>query len=129
MAVFITMGVRPSLSQSDRSRAIGMLEAGQSSRSVARQFGVHHSTIIRLKDRFLTTGSVQDRPRCGRPRKTTSGQDRLLKNLTLRNRTITARALQTDLHRAAGIRVSDQTIRNRLRAVNLRSRKAAVRIR
>ncbi|KAK3106242.1 hypothetical protein FSP39_015872 [Pinctada imbricata] len=119
------MGVRPSLST---ARAIGMLETGQSSRSVDRQFGVHHSTIVQLKDRFPTTALVQDRPRCGRPRKRASVQDRLVKHLTLWNRKITARTLQTNLQRATGIRVSDQTIRNRLRAENLRSRKAAFRI-
>ena len=121
------MGRRPSLSPNDRAMAVGMLDAGQSARDVARRFGVSHSTILRLNERFQTTRSVKDRPRSGRPKKTTLAQDRYLRNLTLRTRVITARSLQGCFQRATGIRVSDQTVRNRLRAANLRSYRPALR--
>ena len=113
------MGRRPSLSPNDRTMAVGMLEAGQSARDVARRFGVSHSTILRLNERFQTTRSVKDMPGSGRPKKTTLAQDRYLRNLTLRTRVITARSLQGRFQRATVIRVSDQTVRNRLRAANI----------
>ena len=93
----------------NRSQTLGMLRAGQSTRQVAAVFGVAQSTISRLLQRFNATNSVDDR------RATTRHQDNRLRNLTPRNRRITA-PLQGELRTATGVNVSDQTIRNRLRA-------------
>ena len=43
-AIELNMGRRPSLSTNDRSQAVGMHRAGQSSRQVAAVFGVAQST-------------------------------------------------------------------------------------
>ena len=61
------------------------------------------------------------------PRSTTNREDRYITNTALRQRTTTARRLRDNLRTATGTRVSDQTIRNRLRANNLRCRRQAVR--
>ena len=50
----------PRLSQPERDRAIGMLQAGRDRRAVARLLGVHHSTVVRLEQRYNTT-AAQDR--------------------------------------------------------------------
>ena len=42
------MGRRRSLTLDQRNRVQGMLEAGMSVTAVARQIGVHHSTVSRL---------------------------------------------------------------------------------
>jgi len=54
-----------------------MLEAGVNQAVVAREFGVHRSTISRLQSKFRKTNTVADRPRAGRPRVNhlTSGPD------------------------------------------------------
>ena len=83
--------------------------------------------MSRLMIRFNATNYVKDRRRSGRPKATTHRQDNLIRTLTLSNRTITARALQGQLRRAAGVTVSDQTIRNRLHAAGLRARRPVVR--
>ena len=75
----------------------------------------------------LATNSVRNRPRSGRPRSTTNREDGYITNMALRQRTTTARRLRDNLRTATGTRVSDQTIRNRLRANNLRCRRQAVR--
>ena len=49
------MGRRPSLSTNERSQAVGMLRAGQSSQQVAAVFEVAQSTISRLLQRFNAT--------------------------------------------------------------------------
>jgi len=49
-----------------RARAVGMLEAGVNQAVVAREFGVHKSTISRLQSKFRETNTVADRPRAGR---------------------------------------------------------------
>ena len=70
----------------------------------------------------------KDRRRSGRPKATTHRQDYLIQTLTHTNRTITAQALQGQLRTAAGVIVTNQTIRNRLHATGLRARRPVVRI-
>ena len=64
------------LSNQQRARAVGMLEDGVNQAVVAREFGVHRSTIGLLQSKFRETNTVADRPRAGRPRVTTLRQDR-----------------------------------------------------
>ena len=47
--------------------------------AVARHFGVSRSTISRLQDRLVTTGSVVDRRRSGRPLVTIAAEDRRIR--------------------------------------------------
>ena len=67
----------PRLSNLDRARAIGQLEAGVKQSVVAARFGVGQSTISKLKTKFRNTGDVKDRPKSGRPRITTHRVDRM----------------------------------------------------
>ena len=46
------------LSDEERARALGCIEAGIHPQDVASQFNVHHSTIIRLRDHHRATGAV-----------------------------------------------------------------------
>ncbi|KAK7508607.1 hypothetical protein BaRGS_00000173 [Batillaria attramentaria] len=66
----------PRLSAIERQQAIGRLNAGQSVADVARALQVHSVTIHRLARRYQATGSVDDRPRAGRPRILTPRQQR-----------------------------------------------------
>ena len=68
----------PGMMFEQRERAIGMLTAGMSARDAARHFQRYKSIISRLLNRFKQTGNVADRPRSGRPRKTTLREDRFL---------------------------------------------------
>lgn len=121
------MPPRRKLSDTNRGRALAWIENGLSIREVARRLAVSHSVIQRLQERTQATGHVAERPRSGRPRATTRRQDRFIVTQALRERTATANSLRGQLRHAANVNVSDQTIRNRLRAANLRSRAPAVR--
>ena len=122
------MGRRWSLSNNDRNKALGMLQTGLSCRNVAGTFGVAPSTISRLFNRFNATNSVCDSARSGRPRVTTQSQDKFIRTLSLGNRTLNARTLTHELRTAAGVNVSDQTIRNHLYSRKLGPRCPVVRI-
>ena len=113
--------------EEDRVRAIAWLQGGNTQRNVTVRLGVSQSVVGRLWQRFQATNSVRNRPRSGRPRSTTNREDCYITNMALHQRTTTARRLRDNLRTATGTRVSDQTIRNRLRANNLRCRRQAVR--
>lgn len=114
----------PRLDAVTRNIAIGRLEAGESQSYVARLLHVNQSTISRLVARYNQTATTNDRPRTGRPRVTTPGQDRYIRVLHLRDRTITA---ESTAARVPGLRrISGQTVRNRLREVGLRARRPYV---
>ena len=120
------MGRRPSMTLNERLIAIDMLKCGSSVNHVASHFQVHERTIYRLQSRYRQTNSVKDRPRSGRPKKTTQREDRYLVTSSRRNRIFTSTALANRLHAATGKRVSFGTVRNRLRAAALRGRRPLV---
>jgi hypothetical protein len=64
---------------------------------VADHFRVNHSIIVRLMQRFRLTGNVTDRPRAGRPRKTTPREDRVISRRTRQRPFSTAGALHGNL--------------------------------
>ena len=115
----------PRLSLQDRARAIGQLEAGVPAFRVAALFGVCPGTISKLRTKFRATGEVKDRPKSGRPKKTTPQEDRLFTLAALRNRRLTATDLQGRFTQQYQRRLSLQTVRNRLHKASLHARKAA----
>ncbi|GFV25786.1 transposable element Tcb2 transposase [Trichonephila clavipes] len=97
-----------------------------SSRGVADAVGVARSVVARLWNRFQETGNVRCRPGAGRPRATTSTDDRYIQLTARRNRTENATQLQRQLLLATGRRVSSQTARNRLHEGGLYARRPMV---
>ena len=116
----------PRLRAEERSEAIGMLRARISVSQIANHFRVIPKTIYRLKARFQATGSVKDRPRSGRPRVTTIGEDRHIRTTHLRNRFQSASDTSRQFRQARP--VSRWTISRRLRAAGIRARLPAQRI-
>ena len=104
-----------------RERAIGMLTACMSARDVARHFKSHESTKSRLLNIFQQAGNVADRPRSGRPRKSTPREDRFLTTSSRRNRFLSSGKLDRLLRNATATRVCDRTVRNKLHATRLKA--------
>ena len=73
--------------------------------------------------RLRQTGSTKDRPRSGRPRETSQRQDRWIRLLHLRNRTITAEITTRRTPGCHNNRISGQTVRRRLKASELHPRR------
>lgn len=113
---------RRKLTIAERWQAIGMLNSGLSRRQIAGNFGVHHSIICRLVTRFQQTGSVDERPRSGRPKKTTAREDRYLAREARMNCFLTADKLRRRWLPAGG-RVCTRTVINRLHSNRLRARR------
>ena len=117
------MDKRIHLSINQMWRAIGRIEGGHTQRQVANWLKVSPSVISRLWKRFETTGDVAEGHKTGRPRITTSNQDRFMKILARRDKKIAARRVVCELQTATGVRISAQTVRNRLHSVGLYARR------
>ena len=101
------------------ARIISLLEEGYSMRYVAQRVGVSVSVANRAWSRYQETGQYARRQGSGRHRVTTARQDREIVRRVLEQRTITARCVRSEvdgLHR-----ISEETIRRRLREAGLRS--------
>ncbi|GFV82000.1 HTH_Tnp_Tc3_2 domain-containing protein [Trichonephila clavipes] len=120
------MSQQRDLPESMAWRVIDRLESGQTQRSVADAVGVARSVVARLWNRFQETGNVRRLPGTGRPRATTSTDDRYIQLTARRNRTENATHLQRQLLLATGRRVSSQTVRNRLHEGGLYARRPMV---
>ena len=113
----------PRLNPDERNQAVGALRAGFSTRQVANRLNCHHSTIVRLNQRFVATNSVADRPRSGPPRVTTTQKDRFINLEHLRDRFRTATRTATETPGRHRPRVSAQTVRRGLRENHLKNRR------
>ena len=114
------------LTQNEGLRALGMLQVGTTQTVVARTMNVSQSVISRLWSRYRATHSVNDRRRSGRPMATTHAQDRFIRTLALRNHVKTANQIRARLQADTGVRVSAQTIRNRLHRGHFHTRRPRV---
>lgn len=103
-----------------------MIQANVSVSIIARQFRCHVRTIERLRTRFRQTGTTKDRQRAGRPRETTPRQDGYIRTSHLRNHFLPATVTARTTPGRHNARISDQTVRNRLREHGLRSRRPYV---
>jgi transposase len=108
----------PRLNEAQCNNAIGRLEAGESKTAVARIFNMFQSTISRLWDRYQKNGLTRDLPKSGRP-KVTTAQDRYIRLRLLCERFTTATFTASTIPRVR--RISDQTVRNRLRDAGIRA--------
>ena len=112
---------RRKVPQNLRWQIIGMRNAGLSCREIARQIDRHHSVVTRLVQKFQATNDVRDRPRTGRPRKTTRREDASLLRLVRRNPFMNSTILRSQW--LPGRAISTRTIRNRLKTAGYRARR------
>ncbi len=81
------------LSYVNRGIAIGLIKAGYTYSRIAIELGCDRTTVSRTHDRYLETGDVKDRPRTGRPKKTTNVDDGVMRASATRKPTITGKLL------------------------------------
>ncbi|KAJ4427949.1 hypothetical protein ANN_23961, partial [Periplaneta americana] len=85
---------RNTLTMADRIKIITLMEQNMRQVDVANILHVNQSIVSRLWRKFQETQSIADRPREGRPRKTTPGQDRYVRLSARRNPIASATTLR-----------------------------------
>ena len=90
-------------------------------RQIGRQLGRNISIISRLLNKYRATNDVKDRPRPGRPYKTTIIEDRALLRLVRHHSWDSSTSLKQQL--LPGRDISYRTVRNWLKAAGYRARR------
>lgn len=95
------------LSFVQKSLIVDRLSLNHSQASVAAEFRVHPATISRIWKRYQTTGSIENKPRSGRPNKLTETEKHHVIITAKRNRKITWNSLM----KVVPTKISRQTLR------------------
>lgn len=113
------MGKVREISAEKRSAIVVLHNEGKSERAIASQLKISrccvHSTIARCKE----TGSHQNRPRSGRPKATTSSEDKFIVVTSKLNKRLKAPEIRAELDKSRSKSVSVTTIKRRLRDAKL----------
>ena len=108
--------------QSDKGAIVALSEEGLSLRTIAKRTGYDHSTVKYFLRRYKKSKSFDSKPRSGRPRATTSAQDKVLEKLSLADRQKSASQLNGEWRKKCRVVVSRQLVNLRLLAANLPAR-------
>ena len=109
----------------DRVRLHTLSEEGMSVNELSQRFNVDRRTVQRFLRKVEEHGNIDDRPRSGRPRRSSERQDRQLIRLSSGNPRLVSRELNRQWNALTGIETSSSTVRRRLSASGLHGRIAA----
>ncbi|HXS15321.1 MAG TPA: transposase [Candidatus Saccharimonadales bacterium] len=113
------------LTDEQRAEAYGMWKKCGSVKEVAREIKCEPKTIREIIKKRKETGSVKDRPRSGRPRKTSRREDRAIYYASLKDRFSTATKAARQMKLAPmGKKVSRWLVANRRNEFDLNGRVA-----
>lgn len=113
------------ISYESRVKIITLKEEGYSIRQISKKLKLSVSGVVKIVHRYRDTGSYNDRPRSGAPRKTSKREDKFLTVTSKRDRFKTVRDLTAELNTSRETSVSESTVRRRLAAKNLKGYIAA----
>ncbi|GFX25419.1 HTH_Tnp_Tc3_2 domain-containing protein [Trichonephila clavipes] len=111
------------LTDFDRSRIIGLKEAGWSNRRIGRHLGRSDMVVARCWQQWITEGRVYRRGGSERPRNTNDREDRAIRRVATSAPTTSLASIQRHLPPSRHPVPSRETIRRRLTEVGLRSRR------
>lgn len=111
-----------SIGVTTRTAIITLHQEGYASRQIAERLNVSKSTVNNTICKFQDTGNLEDNPRPGPSRITTSAEDRQLQLISKRNRRKTAPEIASEFNRGRPHRISVSTVKRRLHEGNLYGR-------
>lgn len=118
------MGKNPSLTPTIRSQVVCLAREGHSQMDISRRLNVARCAVQNALRKYIETGSYHDAERSGRPKKTTSYDDRVIRRSMVFNPWCTTEDVRKNLL-YAGINLHRSTISRRLKAMDLKAFKPA----
>lgn len=106
-------------------KIITLREERYSIRQISQKLKLSINGVVKTIHRYRDTGSYDDRPRSGAPRKTSQREDKFLVVTSKRDRFKTIADLTTEFNTSRETSISQSTVRRRLAAKNLRGYVAA----
>lgn len=107
------------LSEDLKKRIVALHKDGLGYKKIAKTLKLSCSTVAKTIQRFNRTGSTQNRPRHGRPKKLSARAQRHIQRLSLGNRRMSAASIAAEVEGVGGQPVSAQTIRRTLHQIGL----------
>ncbi len=107
------------LSEDLKKRIVALHKDGVGYKKVAKTLKLSCSTVAKTIQRFNRTGSTQNRPRHGRPKKLSARAQRHIQRLCFGNRRMSAASIAAEVEGVGGQPVSAQTIRRTLHQIGL----------
>ena len=103
---------------------INLHNKGLSCRKISEKVFVKKSAIATIIKTWKAMKSFANKPRCGRPKATTSATDRLIRRKALQDRGISSSTIASEVFSELGVKVSACTIRRRLNKMGLKGQTA-----
>ena len=109
------------LSQDLKRRIVVLHEDGQGYKNIANTLKLSCRTVAKIILRFKTTGSTQNRPRVGRPKKLSARAERHIQMRSLKDRRRSPVSIAAEIEEVGNQPVSAQTIRRTLHQIGVHS--------
>lgn len=106
-----------------KNAVIAALSTGKTKAEVARNFGISHQLVSSWERIFKLRGTLETKPRQGRPRKTSTREDKRIVRIAKRDPKSTATAILREFMKSDGISVHVSTIKRRLSQEGLHGRR------
>lgn len=116
--VFTKAQMVKQLENTQRAQIVALLEQGLSAEEVGLRFGVHRTTITRIKSRYEKTSSFDHRGGNGRPKTLCSSTLGLIKKEFNKNPKNSLRKVAKSIEKEKNIIISHATVRNGLNSMN-----------
>ncbi len=107
------------LSEDLKKRIVALHKDGVGYNKIANTLKLSCSTVAKTMQRFNRTGSTQNRPRHGRPKKLSARAQHHIQRLCLGNRCMSAASISAEIEGVGGQLVSAQTISCTLHQIGL----------
>ena len=107
------------LDEKARWRIILCFKKGKGFKTIARELNVHIKTVKNIVKKFKETGTIKERARSGRSKKTTSKEDRIIVGLAKVSRRASCASIRHDFVGSSGKNISRRTINRWLTAAGL----------
>ncbi|GFY16653.1 transposable element Tcb1 transposase [Trichonephila clavipes] len=111
------------VSEFDRGRIVAYQDCGLPFREIGSRAGRNQKTAMRICDRWMQEGTMDQRGRSHPPLCTTSREDRQFVRMAVTNRSVTSRTVAQHIESVTHHSVSARTIRRRLHQNDLSARR------